>query len=295
MTIAALRTPDECFVDLPGYAFAPNWFDQSRGLRMHYLDEGAGDRVFLCLHGQPSWSYLYRKMIPVLARAGRVVAPDLFGFGKSDKPVDDDRYSFDFHRQSLVDLIVHLDLRRMTLVCQDWGGLLGLTIPPFMADRFDRLIVMNTGFATGEVPLGPGFLAWKAFNRSQPDMELAALFLRTSAPVLTEGEAAAYAAPYPDVRYKAGVRAFPELVPDSAHAGGAHISRVARDWWRDEWSGQSFMAVGAADPVIGVEAMAALRTNIRGCPEPLVIADAEHFVQEWGVEVAEAALAAFGE
>ena len=292
--IEALRTPDEAFADLPGYPFAPHWFDQPNGLRMHYLDEGAGERTFLCLHGQPSWSYLYRKMIPVLARAGRVIAPDLLGFGKSDKPVDQDRYTFDFHRQSLVELIRHLDLKRVTLVCQDWGGLLGLTIPPFMADRFDRLIVMNTGFATGEASLGPGFEAWKAYNRSQPDIDLKALFARGT-PVLSEAEAAAYAAPYPDARYKAGVRQFPELVPTHPDAGGAHISRAARDWWRDKWSGQSFMAVGAADPVIGVEAMAALRRNISGCPDPLVIAEAGHFVQEWGVEVAEAALASFGD
>ncbi len=292
MTIEALRTPDERFDDLPGYAFAPHWFDQPNGLRMHYLDEGAGEATFLCLHGQPSWSYLYRKMIPVLARAGRVVAPDLLGFGKSDKPVEQSVYTFDFHRQSLVELIRLLDLHRVTLVCQDWGGLLGLTIPPFMADRLDRLIVMNTGFATGEHSLGPGFEAWKTFNRSQPDMDLQMLFQRGT-PILSDAEAAAYAAPYPDVRYKAGVRQFPELVPDNPDAGGAHISRAARDWWRDEWTGQSFMAIGAADPVIGVAAMEALRHNIRGCPEPLVIAEAGHFVQEWGEQVAEAALASF--
>lgn len=294
MSIDALRTPDDRFDNLPGYPFAPHWFAQPNGLRMHYLDEGAGDEIFLCLHGQPSWSYLYRKMIPVLTRAGRVIAPDLLGFGKSDKPVEQSIYTFDFHRQALVELIRALDLRRVTLVCQDWGGLIGLTIPPFMADRFDRLIVMNTGFATGERPLGPGFEAWKAYNRSQPDMDLKSLFQRGT-PVLSEAEAAAYAAPYPDVRYKAGVRQFPELVPDNPDAGGAHISRAARDWWRDDWAGQSFMAVGAADPVIGVAAMAALRRNIRGCPEPLVLAEAGHFVQEWGVEVAEAALKAFGQ
>jgi haloalkane dehalogenase len=294
MTIEALRTPEERFDGLPDYPFTPHWFDQPGGLRMHYLDEGAGDTTFLCLHGQPSWSYLYRKMIPVLARAGRVIAPDLIGFGKSDKPVDDTRYTFDFHRQSLVELIHHLDLQNVTLVCQDWGGLLGLTIPPFMAERFDRLIVMNTGFATGEAPLGPGFLAWKAFNAAHPDMDIQMLFQRGT-PILSEAEAAAYAAPYPDIRYKAGVRRFPELVPDNPHAGGAHISRAARDWWRDAWAGQSFMAVGAADPVIGVEAMAGLRRNIRNCPEPLVIAEAGHFVQEWGVEVAKAALASFAE
>jgi haloalkane dehalogenase len=292
MTINALRTPDACFANLPGYDFAPHYLDQPNGLRMHYLNEGTGDTVFLCLHGQPSWSYLYRKMIPVLAKAGRVLAPDLFGFGKSDKPVEQHVYSFDFHRQSLVEFICATDLKNITLVCQDWGGLLGLTIPPFMAERFKRLIVMNTGLATGEVPLGPGFMAWKAFNRSQPDMDLAELFRRGTS-ILSDAEAAAYAAPFPDVTYKAGVQQFPELVPDAPDAGGAHISRAARNWWRDEWAGQSFMAIGAADPVIGVDAMQALRANIRGCPDPLIIAEAGHFVQEWGVEVAEAALNSF--
>ncbi len=161
-----------------------------------------------------------------------------------------------------------------------------------MADRFARLIVMNTGMATGESPLGPGFEAWKAFNRSQPDLDIAAL-LRRATPVLSEAEAAAYAAPYPDATYKAGVRQFPELVPNHRDAGGAHISRAARDWWRDSWTGRSFMAVGAADPVIGTGAMAALRRNIRGCPEPLVLPEAGHFVQEWGEPVATAALADF--
>ena len=295
MVIEALRTPDARFENLPGYDFTPHYLDHANGLRMHYLDEkdAADNTVFLCLHGQPSWSYLYRKMIPVLSSAGRVIAPDLFGFGKSDKPVDQHIYSFDFHRQSLVVLILALDLTNITLVCQDWGGLLGLTIPPFMTDRFKRLIVMNTAIATGEVPLGPGFAAWKAYNRSQPDLDLAELFARGT-PVLSSAEAAAYAAPYPDITYKAGVRQFPELVPDHRDAPGAHISQAARDWWRDTWTGQRFMAIGAADPVIGVDAMQALRRTIRHCPEPLIIADAGHFVQEWGTEVAEAALKAFG-
>lgn len=292
--IEALRTPDDRFENLPGYAFAPHWFDQPNGLRMHYLDEGGGDVTFLCLHGQPSWSYLYRKMIPLLVPHGRVVVPDLLGFGKSDKPVTQETYSFDFHRQSLVELIRALDLTNVTLVCQDWGGLLGLTIPPFMAERFERLIVMNTGLATGEQPLGDGFQAWKAFNRSQPDLDLAMLFKRGT-PILSDDEAAAYAAPYPDVTYKAGVRQFPELVPDHRDAGGAHISRAARDWWRDAWAGQSFMAVGGADPVITPDAMESLRRNIRNCPEPLTIPDAGHFVQEWGDQVVPAALKAFAQ
>ena len=153
MTIKALRTPDARFDGLPGYPFAPNYRDNLvgyPGLRMHYLDQGASNaRVALCLHGQPTWSYLYRKMIPGLVAAGyRVIAPDMFGFGRSDKPVEDVVYTFDFHRESLIAFIRALDLGRMTLVCQDWGGLLGLTIPMEMADRFEALLIMNTALAT---------------------------------------------------------------------------------------------------------------------------------------------------
>lgn len=296
--IEALRTPDERFDALPGYDFAPHYLENLPGypgLRMHYLDEGRRDGpVFLCLHGQPSWSYLYRKMIPVFAQAGRVIAPDLFGFGRSDKPVDDEVYTFDFHRGALLALVEALDLNDITLVCQDWGGLLGLTLPMESPGRWRRLLIMNTGFAAGDRPLGPGFEAWKMFNRSQPDLDIAALMHRAS-PILSDAEAGAYAAPFPDVRFKAGVRRFPELVPDRLDAPGAEISRRARDWWSTQWSGQSFMAVGGADPVITPEAMAGIRQYIRNCPEPMVVPEAGHFVQEWGEPIAQAALAAFAD
>jgi haloalkane dehalogenase len=296
VTINALRTPDERFENLPGYPFAPNYRDDLpgyEGLRMHYLDEGreAGP-VFLCLHGQPSWSYLYRKMLPVFAEHGRVIAPDLFGFGRSDKPVDDEVYTFDFHRGALLALVEALDLQDITLVVQDWGGLLGLTLPMEAPQRYNRLIIMNTGFATGDRPLGPGFEAWKMFNRSQPDLDIKALMQRAS-PILSEAEAAAYAAPYPDQRYKGGVRRFPELVPDRLDAPGAETSRHARDWWSNEWDGSSFMAVGGADPVITPDAMQGIRHYIRNCPEPMIVPDAGHFVQEWGEPIARAALEAF--
>jgi haloalkane dehalogenase len=293
--IEALRTPDDHFINLPDYPFAPHYLEQENGLRMHYLDEGlrdAGVPSFLCLHGQPSWSYLYRKMIPVFAPHGRVLAPDLFGFGRSDKPVQDDVYTIEFHRDALIEFIEKLDLRNITLVCQDWGGLIGLTIPYQMPDRFQRLIVMNTSFPTGEASLGAGFEAWKAFNRSQPDMDVAMLFKRGT-PILSDAESAAYGAPFPSMEYKAGVRRFPELVPTGVDSPGSEYGRMGRDWFRDRWTGQSFMAIGAADPVITPAAMHALRTNIRGCPEPMIIEEAGHFVQEWGAPVAHAALAAF--
>jgi haloalkane dehalogenase len=290
----ALRTPDERFAALPGYSFAPRYLDGAGALRMHYLDEGSrAAPVALCLHGQPTWSYLYRKMIPAFLAAGlRVVAPDFFGFGRSDKPEEEATYTFMFHRDSIVALIEALDLKRIILVCQDWGGLIGLTIPMDMADRFERLLVMNTALGTGDVPLGEGFLAWRAFSNSKPDMDIAALMKR-AVPGLSGAEAAAYAAPYPDARYKSGVRRFPNLVPDRPDAGGAALSRRARDFWSKEWAGKSFMAIGMQDPVLGSPAMRALHRCIRNCPPPLELADAGHFVQEAGAIIVEKAMASF--
>jgi haloalkane dehalogenase len=293
-----LRTPDERFQRLPGFPYAPNYADALRGfdgLRMHWVDEGprGAPAAFLCLHGQPTWAYLYRKMIPVFVRAGhRVVAPDFFGFGRSDKPEEDAVYAFDFHRRSLIALIESLDLRNITLVCQDWGGLLGLTLPMDMEDRFSRLLVMNTALGTGDRPLSKGFLDWRSWANKNPDMPVGKLMQRTC-PHLSQAEADAYDAPFPDAAYKAGVRRFPNLVPDHVDAKGAEVSRRARDWWRSKWNGQSFMAIGATDPVLGLPVMLDLKRDIRGCPEPLVLDQAGHFVQEWGEEVAVAALAAF--
>ena len=292
-----LRTPDERFAGLPGYDFAPHYLDDLpgfAGLRMHYLDEGPADaaETFLCLHGQPTWSYLYRRMIPIFAASGaRVVAPDMFGFGRSDKPADDGTYTYHFHRNSLMRFIERLDLRHVTLVCQDWGGLYGLTIVPDMAERFSRLIVMNTTIPAGESP-GPGFDAWKAFNRSQPDLAIGRMIGRGT-PHLTPAEIAAYDAPYPDARYKGGVRRFPELVPVSPEMDGVAEGLRARAFWSKDWRGKSFMAIGMADPVLGPPAMKVLHDLIRGCPAPLEIPGGGHFVQEWGEEIAQKALQSF--
>lgn len=295
-----LRTTDDRFAALPGFAFAPRYLETLPGftdLRMHYVDEGPRDaaHTYLCLHGQPTWSYLYRRMIPVFAGArGRVVAPDLFGFGRSDKPADEAWYTFSRHREALVAFVAALDLRRVTLVVQDWGGLLGLTLPRDLPGRFERLIVLNTTLGTGDEPLSEGFLAWRAWANKNPDMDVAKLMKR-SCPHLVDAEAAAYAAPFPDATYKAGVRRFPNLVPDHPDADGAALSRRAREWWAREWTGRCFMAVGATDPVLGPPVMDALRRHIRGCPEPYVVPQAGHFVQEWGEDIARAALAVFGD
>jgi haloalkane dehalogenase len=257
----ALRTPDRNFAGLPDWPYAQHYFERPDGLRLHYVDEGPreANRTWLCLHGQPTWSYLYRRMIPVFVGAGdRVVAPDFLGFGRSDKPVDETLYTFDFHRETLLGLIEALDLRNVTLVVQDWGGLIGLTLPMAASERYAALLVMNTALGTGDAHLG-------------------------------EAEAAAYAAPFPDATYKAAVRRFPNLVPDRPDAGGAALSRQARAFWRERWTGKSLMAIGMKDPVLGPPVMRALHAEIRNCPPPLEIADGGHFLQEWGKEVAEAA------
>jgi pimeloyl-ACP methyl ester carboxylesterase len=228
-------------------------------------------------------------MIPVFAAAGlRVVAPDLVGFGRSDKPVDAQWHSFERHRDMLMHFIERLDLRDILLVCQDWGGLLGLTLPHAMPERFTRLLVMNTGLGTGTVT--EGFRQWRAYSNSQADLPVGKLIQRGK-PDLTAAEVAAYDAPFPDASYKAALRAFPNLVPDGADAPGAAVSRAAAAFWRERWSGRSFMAIGMKDPVLGAVPMRALQKTIRGCPPPMEVAEAGHFVQEWGGPIAEAALA----
>ena len=291
----ALRTPEERFGNLPGFAWAPRYCTW-RELRAHYVDEGPRDaRVLLALHGEPTWSYLYRRMIPAFLAAGyRVVAPDFIGFGRSDKPEDDAFYTFDMHRTFLLEFIERLDLRRVTLAVQDWGGLLGLTLPMEATGRFERLLVMNTTLGTGDAPLTEGFLAWRDYVAKTPSLDCAKLMARACAH-LTREEAAAYEAPFPDARYKAGVRRFPQLVPDRADAPGAALSRRARDWWQSAWQGDAFMAIGAKDPVLGPPVMHALRRLIRNCAEPYVHAEGGHFLQEWGDDVARAALTHWGE
>jgi tRNA(adenine34) deaminase len=294
----ALRTAEFRFAGLPGYPWEPRYLSDLpalRGLRMHYLDEGPADAAitWLCLHGNPSWSYLYRKMIPVFLAAGdRVVAPDMIGFGKSDKPKREDAHSFSWHRQVLLDFVERLDLRGIVLAVQDWGGLLGLTLPLAAPERYRGLLVMNTTLATGDLPLSPGFQAWREMCAKNPDFDVARLFARGN-PHLSGEECAAYSAPFPDRGHRAALRAFPPMVPDRPDADGAAVSRQAREFWSSHWSGQTMMAIGAQDPVLGLPAMQALRQSIRGCPDPMVLEQAGHFVQEHGEAIARAAVGYF--
>ncbi len=303
----ALRTPDAAFDNLNGYPWQPHYVSNLPaldGLRLHYLDEGESDvaiesfgqTTYLCLHGNPAWSYLYRKMIPIfLANGSRVIAPDLIGFGKSDKPKKDAFHSFNWHRQVLIELIERLDLQNIVLVVQDWGGVLGLTLPHEFykkSNRIKGLLVMNTLLATGDAPLPAGFQDWREMCRKYPEFKIDRLFARGN-PQMSKEECAAYMAPFPEKGFRAATRAFPPMVPDSADAEGAAISRQARDFWVNDWDGRTLIAVGAQDPVLGLDVMRDLQQTIRNCPEPLVLENAGHFVQEQGEEVAKLAVQVF--
>ncbi len=297
----AVRTPDAQFDHLPDYPWPAHYLSNLpalAGLRMHYLDEGPRDAAltYLCLHGNPAWSYLYRKMIPVFLAAGsRVVAPDLIGFGKSDKPKKDAFHHFAWHRQVLLEFVDRLALENVALVVQDWGGLLGLTLP--MADaqherRYSGLLVMNTTLGTGDIPLSAGFLSWRSMCAKNPEFDIARLLSRSN-PQMSAPECAAYAAPFPDCGHRAALRAFPAMVPEFENSDGAAISRQARDFWRERWSGQTLMAIGLQDPVLGLPVMRHLQQLIRGCPEPMLLDRAGHFVPEHGAPIAQAAVKYF--
>ena len=293
--IAHVRTADECFDALPGYAWQARYttaLPALSGLRLHYLDEGPLDApvTWLCLHGNPAWSYLYRHMIPVFLAAGhRVLAPDMPGFGRSDKPIDVGQHRFSWHRQVLLEFVEAMDLQRVNLVVQDWGGLLGLTLPMAAPARYTGLLVMNTHLATAEEPLPEGVLHWRAMCRDKPDFAISRLFSRGN-PHLTAAECAAYDAPFPSMTHRAATQAFPELVPGHPAADGVSASREAAVFWRERWQGRSMMAIGAQDPVFTPAAMEWLRQQIRGCPPPMLIADGGHFVPEHGEQIAVEAL-----
>ena len=276
---------------------------------MAYIDErtgllGSAPEVFLCLHGQPTWSYLYRHMIPTLLShttnpsstpSRRIICPDLIGFGRSDKPTSESWYTFTNHRLSLLHLITTLNLSNITLVVQDWGGLLGLTLPPEKPWRFKRLIVMNTTLGTAITPPTKGFLDWRDYSNRTPDMNIGQLMKR-SCKHLTDAEAAAYDAPFPDASYKAGVRRFPNLVPVSKEMDGVGVSNEAAEFYRSSPRFKAediFMAVGMKDPVLGPEVMEKLARMWRDGCYYHEVAEGGHFTQEWGEGIARLAIEVF--
>jgi pimeloyl-ACP methyl ester carboxylesterase len=293
-----LRTPEDRFAGLPDWPYAPIYIDDLPsfpGLRLAAFDEGPKDAAvtFVCLHGDPTWSYLYRRMIPVFVGAGhRVVGWDWFGFGRSDKPADEAVYTWDFHRRTMLEAFDRFELQNVCLVVQDWGGLLGLTLPVDRPTAITRLLIMNTGLGVGRPP-SAAWLAWRDYNRANPDLPVGRVMARAT-PHLTPAEVAAYDAPFPDARYKAGVRRFPEMVPITPEMDGVADSKRALGFFGAEWSGETYIAIGADDPVLPPEILETLATRIRGCGAPERWPGVGHFVQEWGEPVARAALARFG-
>ena len=228
-----LRTPDGAFKNLSGYPFKPNYIEIPNGegkwLRVHFIDEGPIDaESVILMHGEPSWSYLYRKMIPIIIDAGyRVIAPDLVGFGRSDKPADKNYYTYQRHVDWMQAWLNKLDLQRAALVCQDWGGLIGLRLVAQNPDQFSRVVAANTGLPTGDAPMPDAFLKWRKYSIEAPDFDVGAIITTGCRTPLAEDVLAAYNAPFPNDTYKEGARIFPSLVPITPDDPAAQANRDA--------------------------------------------------------------------
>ncbi len=276
-----LRTPAQRFENLPDYPFAPHYAELSSGIRVHFVDEGPRDaHPVLMMHGEPSWSYLYRFMIPICAGPHRVVAPDLVGFGKSDKPAKVSDYSYQAHMDWMRELIIDkLDLRNITLVCQDWGSLIGLRLAAEQQDRFDRIVVGNGFLPTGDQPFPAVFKIWRAFARWSPLFPISRILDIGTRRKLSNDERRAYDAPFPSSAYKAGARAFPALVPTEPDDPAAPANREA---WKvlEAWDKPFLTTFSSGDPITrGADRL--LRTKIPGCADmPHQTLRGGHFLQE---------------
>ncbi len=276
-----LRTADDRFASLPGFPYAPNYAELG-DVRMHYLDEGPRDgAIVLCLHGEPSWSYLYRKMIPGLVAGGlRVIAPDLVGFGRSDKPVSRDVYTYQQHVDWMAAFIDKLGIRDLTLFCQDWGGLIGLRLVAEDAPRFARVVASNTFMPTGDEKPSAAFTAWQTFSQSVPEFPVGRIVATACARPVAAETIAAYDAPFPDERFKAGVRQFPLLVPTRSDDPASAANRAAWDRLRT-FTKPFLTAFGDSDPVTkGADArLQSLIPGASGQPH-VTIVQGGHFIQE---------------
>jgi len=276
-----LRTPDERFANLPGYPFAPHYAEIG-GVRIHYLDEGPREAApVLLLHGEPSWSYLYRKMVPILVAAGhRVVAPDLVGFGRSDKPAQREDYTYQRHVDWMAGLLTRLDLRGVTLVCQDWGGLIGLRLAAEHEDRFARVVAANTFLPTGDQDPGRAFRAWQRFSQQTLVFHAGGIVKGACVTELPPEVIAAYDAPFPDERFLAGARQFPLLVPTTPDDPASEPNRRAWDVLR-RWQKPFLTAFSDGDPITrGADrVLQALIPGAQGQPHT-TITGAGHFLQE---------------
>ncbi len=292
-----LRTPDDRFENLVDFKFSPNYLivgaQDGSGLRMHYLDEGPADVApVLLMHGEPTWCYLYRHMIPAFIDAGhRVVAPDLIGFGRSDKPVAREDYSYQQHVEWMTDWLTQLDLRQITLVCQDWGGLIGLRLVADMPERFSRLVVANTALPTGDEPMGRAFHSWRDYSQKTVVFNAGRIVHGGTVSKLSESEIAAYNAPFPDARYQAGARQFPVMVPTRPDDPASAANRAAWQVLRN-LSIPVLTAFGADDLIMaGIEKKFQAELPGAGEQPHRIFQDAGHFLQEdVGVELADTAL-----
>jgi haloalkane dehalogenase len=276
-----LRTPDERFANLAGWPFPPRYLEVGE-LRMHYVDEGPrGAAPVLLLHGEPSWSYLYRKMIPLLTAAGlRAIAPDLIGFGRSDKLAQREAYTYQRHVDWVRDFLSALELKGITLFCQDWGGLIGLRLVAEEGDRFVRVVAANTFLPTGDLPAGPAFLAWQKYSQETPLFHAGGIVKGGCAKGLAPEAVAAYDAPFPDQRFTAGARQFPLLVPTSPADPAAAANRAA--WQRLEQFRRPFLtAFSDSDPITrgGDKALVARIPGAAG-QHHVTIKGGGHFLQE---------------
>ena len=277
----SLRTPDDRFANLPGYNFEPHYAEVD-GMRMHYLDEGPREAApALLLHGEPSWCYLYRKMVPILAAEGhRVLAPDLIGFGRSDKPVQREDYSYQRHVDWMAALVRTLNLLDITLFGQDWGGLIGLRVLADNPDRFARVVVANTGLPTGDSKPSEAFLRWRQYSQITPRFHVGGIVKGACQTELSPEVIAAYDAPFPDERYKAGAKQFPLLVPIAPDDPASEANRAA---WKvlQRWNKPLLTAFSDGDPVTagGERAFQRLVPGAQGQPH-VTIHGAGHFLQE---------------
>ncbi len=278
-TPEVFRTPDARFANLPGYGFAPNYLEVD-GLRMHYLDEGPREGApVVCFHGEPSWAYLYRKMLPPLVAAGhRVIVPDLIGFGRSDKPTDRRWYTFDRHSELIAEVLGALDLHNATVVVQDWGGPIGLRWATENADRVSALMIMNTGLFTGHV--SKGFMAWRNFAEKNPDLPVGFVIQSATTTQLSEDVVAAYDAPFPTTESKAGAAQFPLLVPITGDAPGAARMQAISDEL-SRWNKPALVAFSDSDPIFPYPKAGQLFCDlIPTAGEQVRIEGAAHFLQE---------------
>ena len=274
--MGAYRTPDERFEDLAGWPYPPHYVEQD-GLRMHYVDEGAGDPILL-LHGEPTWGFLYRRMIPGLAAAGRVVVPDLFGFGRSDKPVDQAVYSYDMHYRSIERFAFELDLARLTVVVHDWGGPIGLRFAVSHPARIERLVILNTGVGVG-APSEP-WLRFRALVREVGSEFTASRLVQVACVSRLDDDAIrGYDAPFPSGEAKAGALAFPELVPTEPDHPSAAVMLEVRDAL-SRWEKPALVLFSDSDRVFSPAHAERMAANIPGALPAEIVAGAGHFLQE---------------